>query len=113
MSGLFDGNAVADPGRTDTDSGQAGGGHSAPYQVKAEAPGREVLERRLAAADKPAEHLWIAMAMFQVDPRRWAAEQVHLDTENLLTIEGPGCFKCEQKFSNRLARQPCRGAVSD
>lgn len=84
-----------------------------PEQVKAEAPDRKVLERRLAAADKPAEHLWIAMAMFQVDPRRWAAEQVHMDTENLLTIEGPGCFKCEQKFSNRLARQPCRGSVSD
>lgn len=43
-----------------------------PEQVKAEAPDRKVLERRLAAADK-----------------------------------------CEQKFSNRLARQPCRGSVSD
>lgn len=36
-----------------------------------------------------------------------------LDRENLMVLVGPGCFKCEREFSNRLARQPCRGSVTD
>lgn len=79
--------------------------------MKLEAPGPDVLERRLAAADRPGEHLWVAAAAWQVDPRAWQGGVVHLDMENLLDVQGAGCFKCEQRFSNRVARRPCRGSV--
>lgn len=82
-----------------------------PTGIKLEAPTPDVLDRRLAAADRPAEHLWTALAVWQVDPRAWLGGQVMLDTENLLNVQGVGCFKCEQRFSNRVARQPCRGSV--
>lgn len=77
--------------------------------VKVESPAPDVLDRRLAAADRPGEHLWTALAVWQIDPREWLGGRVILDTENLLSVQGVGCFKCEQRFSNRLARQPCRG----
>lgn len=39
-------------------------------------------------------HLWTVLALFAVsNPAR---SQHDLDTENLLTIEGPGCLHCEQ-----------------
>lgn len=55
---------------------------------------------------KPGEHLWTAIAMYRVQPN---ADQIHLDTENLLTIEGPGCFICERPYSAALAAKPCTG----
>lgn len=75
-------------------------------------PEREVLDRRLTAADRPGEHLWIVTAGWRIaDPRAVRDGAVQLDAESLLMVAGPGCFKCEQEFSNRLARRPCRGSV--
>jgi hypothetical protein len=40
------------------------------------------------------------------------ADAVLMDAENLIMMAGPGCFKCEQPYSRRLARRPCRGESS-
>jgi hypothetical protein len=52
------------------------------------------------------EHQWVALAMFRVNP---TADRYELDAENLLTIEGPGCFLCEQPWSAAIAAAPCTG----
>ncbi len=46
------------------------------------------------------EHLWVYTGQ---------KEGVNLDLENLLTIDGPGCFICEEIFSPQLAALPCPG----
>ena len=54
----------------------------------------------------PGEHLWIAVAMYRVRPD----QQKHfLDTENLLTIEGPGCFWCEKPYQPGMENSRCTG----
>jgi len=62
-------------------------------------------------ADLPAmedgKHLWIVMAMFHItDP---TGDAFTLDHENLMTLEGPGCYLCEQVYSPQVAAQPCPG----
>jgi len=58
-------------------------------------------------APKLGEHLWIMMAMFRVTPTNQA---FHLDLENLLTIEGPGCFLCERTFAE-ARNEACKGEL--
>ena len=73
-----------------------------------EIPTQAVLDARLQAADRPGEHLWIMAATWKVtEPRAIRAGDGpnFLDRENLMVLVGPGCFKCEREFSNRLARQ--------
>jgi hypothetical protein len=71
----------------------------------------DVLEGRLERADVPGRHLWVITGMWLIaDPSQ--RENVQLDSENLLTVQGPGCFKCEQPYSRQLARRPCRGSLS-
>lgn len=72
--------------------------------------GPQVEAKAKFAADFPVpprgEHLWMMMAMFRIaDPK---AERFHLDFENLLTIEGPGCYVCEQTLREAGGR-PCPG----
>lgn len=55
----------------------------------------------------PGEHLWIVASMYQVKPR--LNGEYHLDTENLLTIEGPGCLHCEEDWSPQVEARPCPG----
>lgn len=66
--------------------------------------------RRAHAPLQPAtagRHEWVVLAMFRVaDP---SAERFDLDTENLVTIEGPGCYQCERPYSPQVVTQPCRG----
>lgn len=77
--------------------------------VKIKSPTEEILDRRLEQHDKPGSHLWIITgAWVTTDPR---AKRLDLDIENLVSIAGPGCLKCERPFSNRLASQPCRGSM--
>lgn len=56
---------------------------------------------------RPGEHLWIVMSMFRVTPG--VAARFDLDRENLLTIEGPGCYWCEEPWTEAMAARPCRG----
>lgn len=59
---------------------------------------------------QPGEHLWIAIGMWQIkDP---ANDQYMLDVENLMNIEGPGCYVCEEHYSPEVAAKPCEGDPS-
>ena len=57
----------------------------------------------------PGQHLWTVLVLFAVTPT--GSQAWHLDQENLLTIEGPGCFKCERSHSVALAAQSCTGSM--
>jgi len=66
------------------------------------------------------EHLWTILTMFRVSDdaiRRLNRGEDPgtglLDHENLLTLEGPGCFKCEQPYSRYLAHRKCTGTMGD
>jgi hypothetical protein len=59
------------------------------------------------ASPPPGIHQWIVMASWAVKNPR--ATQYQLDVENLLTIEGPGCFVCEEPFNEQMAALPCPG----
>ena len=61
------------------------------------------------------KHLWTIIVMYAVaDPRVVAdpSGQFLLDRENLLTIEGPGCYKCEQPWKAGLERRWCQGSMT-
>ena len=59
---------------------------------------------------RPGEHLWIVTGAWRVaDP---TAAQLILDHENLLSIDGPGCYVCEEPWSRERAGQPCPGDPS-
>lgn len=61
---------------------------------------------------EPNQHLWILLGVFRVNPAVIGSGEVHLDSENLLTIEGPGCFLCEQTYTPATAALPCPGDPS-
>ena len=56
------------------------------------------------------QHQWITLAMYRTNNPD--ADQQNLDMENLLSIEGPGCFVCEQPYSREVAARPCPGEPS-
>ncbi len=55
-------------------------------------------------------HLWIYAAVFKVEEP--ARSQQNFDSENLLTIEGPMCFHCEQMWYSSIGSK-CPGEPSD
>jgi hypothetical protein len=55
------------------------------------------------------KHLWIVTGVWEV--RNPTTSQFILDTENLLSIDGPGCYKCEKLYTEELATQPCIGSM--
>lgn len=60
----------------------------------------------------PGEHLWCMFAMYRITNPEHAqdpAVKKYLDLENLLTIDGPGCWVCEQVWSAAIAGEPCPG----
>jgi len=69
-------------------------------------------------AEKAGEHLWIVTAAYRVSDQLAAAmeegsdNQLHMDRESLLTIQGPGCMWCEQPWTRAIAARPCVGDVS-
>jgi hypothetical protein len=55
-------------------------------------------------------HYWIGLVSFHVDPSSWShGEQQHFDMENLVSVAGPGCYYCEQPYSDRIAKRRCGG----
>ena len=34
-----------------------------------------------------------------------------LDHENLLSVNGPGCYKCEKTYSAKVDAAPCTGSL--
>lgn len=70
-------------------------------------PTVEAVQHRHAKLEQvPGEHLWICVSMFRVRPEQ---PKHYLDTENLLTIEGPGCYWCEQEWKPGLEKTRCCG----
>lgn len=75
---------------------------------------------RLSAAEEAAKrerrHLWVMTGAWEVSESAIVAarngETTHLDLENLLDVNGPGCFVCEQIYSAELAGRPCPGQPS-
>lgn len=57
------------------------------------------------------EHLWIVASVYRIaDPAALLTEQWgYLDSENLLSVEGPGCYYCEQVWTARLGTRRCKG----
>jgi hypothetical protein len=57
------------------------------------------------------DHLWIVITSYRVNPALMS-DPTHtpmLDTENLVSVTGPGCFYCEQPYSPRLGSRRCKG----
>ena len=74
-------------------------------------PDHAALEARLRAADKPGKHLWVFVSAWQVqDPKR-LGDKVIFDQENLIQLDGPGCYKCEKPYSGQMAKRPCLGKL--
>jgi hypothetical protein len=47
-----------------------------------------------------------------IDPEKAVSgEQMLLDTENLINIDGPGCYYCEKPYNHPLASKRCKGYV--
>lgn len=76
------------------------------YEVKG-----GVLRPELLRPDRLGEHVWVAVAAYRVSPealRVASAQGVHLDRENLASVE-VGCYVCEQPWAARLAYRQCPG----
>ena len=54
------------------------------------------------------QHFWIIAGMWKVTPPI-GGKQILLDLENLVNIDGPGCYWCEEVWTPELAKSPCRG----
>lgn len=77
-------------------------------------PAGAVLEARRKAADRPGRHFWVMAGAWRVsDPQACATGTgpVLMDAESLVMFTGPGCMKCEQPWSRKLERRPCRGTL--
>lgn len=66
----------------------------------------------------PGKHLWVVAVAFKVSDeavRQMAAmlepESQILDHENVIDVQGPGCYKCEREFTPRLYRRKCTGSM--
>jgi hypothetical protein len=73
--------------------------------VKQEIPSE--LDRTPPFDPRTGEHLWTMITMY-----RWGGpgvERPTLDMENLLSVVGPGCYYCEQPYSEYLAKRRCKG----
>lgn len=72
-----------------------------------------MVDRLISGARVDAEpdgHVWALFAMFRcARPDRYTEEEQTMDTENLLQVSGPGCYRCEQMYSPDVAALPCPG----
>ena len=78
-------------------------------------PSMDTLNRRLTAADRPGEHLWILTVAFRVtDPAAaHRGQETLMDAESIIMFAGPGCYKCEREYSASMAKRPCRGSLDE
>jgi len=90
-------------------------GHVTGAGIRYQPASKDRLERRLIAADKPGEHLWIMTAAWlMTDPgaHRDPSTPTLMDAENLVMFAGPGCFKCERAYSAKMAKRRCLGKLT-
>lgn len=59
------------------------------------------------------DHYWIVTTAYHVDPSAFTSGNPDvtplLDHETLAVVAGPGCYYCEQSYSQRLATRRCKG----
>lgn len=56
------------------------------------------------------KHFWTIIAMYKInDPEKSIIQGIIADQENLVTVDGIGCFKCEELYSPELAKKWCNG----
>jgi hypothetical protein len=71
------------------------------------------LDRIPAYDPRSGEHLWIVTGAWKVNPEQWHSPDPNvtplLDSENLLSVAGPGCYWCEAYYSPTLATRRCPG----
>ncbi len=55
-------------------------------------------------------HYWIFITSYKVDPEIFGLDGPSLlDHENLVATVGPGCYYCEQPYTNYLSTRRCKG----
>ena len=60
------------------------------------------------------KHLWMIIGIWRVTNPSTVDDpdgQFILDTENLMTLEGPGCYKCEQPWTPEREKKWCNGLM--
>lgn len=63
-------------------------------------------------------HLWVMTGLWSIQKETLKGSVdgklygVHLDRENLLTVDGPACFICEKLWEPGLEDTPCTGDPS-
>ena len=66
--------------------------------------------RKIPAFDpRSGDHYWIILCAFKVDPVAAIAGEQLMDHESLMSIQGPGCYYCEETYSTRIASRRCKG----
>jgi hypothetical protein len=75
-------------------------------------PPRAALDRRLTAADRPGEHLWVVSAAWLIADPAVPGPKL-LDSENVVRFDGSRCWKCEETYNPELAARPCTGSLYD
>lgn len=61
---------------------------------------------------EPGEHVWVIVASWRIfNPEEAHKPEVikYLDLENLASMDGPGCFVCEQVWTAEIGAAPCPG----
>ena len=54
-------------------------------------------------------HLWLMFAAYKVDPATWQPDvSPTLDSTSLVSLAGPGCFYCEQHYT-QAKHSRCKG----
>jgi len=59
------------------------------------------------------KHLWIVSSTYLVTnpAKAFTAESIELDIENLMTVVGPGCYKCEELYDPEKTLPHCTGSM--
>lgn len=69
-------------------------------------------------AEETNTHLWVMTGLWSIQNATLKESVdgklhgVHLDLENLLTVDGPGCFICEKPWEPGMEDTPCTGDPS-
>jgi hypothetical protein len=66
------------------------------------------MEARYNAHLRTGTHLWFVGVLHEVDPSNWGATP-RLDESNIISVNGPGCYICEEPYSERAAHRRCPG----
>jgi hypothetical protein len=56
------------------------------------------------------DHYWVMLLSYHIiDPSKFEKGDILLDTENLVSVTGPGCYYCENMYTSLLLTRRCPG----